>query len=50
MDKDTGGKVKFNEKEITKDELNIKIEEAKKQKGVKIVEIAPNEFKQRLQD
>jgi hypothetical protein len=41
--------IKFNEQVITQEELDKKLEEAKKQIGVKIVEITPDNYVQRIQ-
>lgn len=41
-------KVKFNGKEISKSELDQKIEESKKKKGVSIEEVSPDTFVQRI--
>jgi hypothetical protein len=41
--------VTLNEKIVTQTELDEKIEKSKTMKGVKIVEIAPNKFVQRIE-
>jgi len=45
-----GDKVKLNEKEITREELEKKKEEIANMSGARIVEVRPGEFKIRLYD
>lgn len=42
--------VKLNGQEITPEKLQEEIKKAESQKGIKIVEVAPGEYKKLLQD
>ena len=43
-------KIKLNEEYLTESEFEKKKKEVEKMKGAQIVEVAPNEYKIRLQD
>jgi hypothetical protein len=50
MEENQEKKIKLNEQYLTESEFEVKKREVKNMKGAQLVEVAPNEYKIRLQD